>query len=330
MIGLTIKRAEEIISRFPDKKILVIGDLILDEYIWGSVDRISPEAPVPVVAANRRSYMPGGAANVARNLRDLGVCVSVVGGVGTDDVGDNIVRILEEKKIDVDGIIRFDERPSTVKTRIIGQHQQIVRIDWEDAEDIDTAVVDKITNYVVSVRDELDAVIFEDYGKGIITQQVVQRVLSVLDGAGIITSYDPKRGHFLNLNGISIATPNHAEAYDAMGITKPIDLTILDDVGEGLLAKWGVDALLVTLGEHGMSLFERGKPCYKISTMAREVYDVSGAGDTVIASLTAAMASGASFAESAIFSNFAAGVVVGKVGTASVVPKEILDAIKCR
>lgn len=328
MAGFSIDRAQEIMSNFAGKKILVIGDLILDEYIWGSVYRISPEAPVPVVEAKRRSYMPGGAANVARNLCDLGISVSVVGGIGTDDIGRQLITILDKMNIATEGIVRFENRPSTLKTRIIGQHQQIVRIDWEEIQNVSSEMISKIEQYIQSKKKELDAIIFEDYGKGIITQELVTRVLKTIKETSIITAFDPKIGHFVNLEGITIATPNHAEAYDALGRQEPRDLTKLDEMGMAVLAKWGLKVLLITLGEHGMALYERDKSPYKISTVAREVFDVSGAGDTVIASLTAALACGASFAEAASFSNYAAGVVVGKAGTASVTQKEILDAIK--
>jgi len=324
---LSIGRAKNIIDLFPNKRILVVGDIILDEFIWGSVFRISPEAPVPVVEAKRRSYMPGGAANVARNLKDLGVKVDVVGIVGEDHIGEKIISLLHEKGIGIEGIARIKNRLSTLKTRVIGQHQQIVRIDWEDTVSIEDQYSSKLIDYVLDNKNRIDAVIFEDYGKGIISEFLVSKILSETKKSEIITSFDPKIGHFINLNGITVATPNQAEAFDAYGKPLSFDPDLLEEVGTGLLKKWGAKSVLITLGENGMALFQEGKKSYKISTVAKEVYDVSGAGDTVIASLTASLVAGATLEESALFSNYAAGVVVGKVGTASVVPAEIMEAL---
>lgn len=328
MQRLPVQRAQSLIDQFSDKKILVIGDIILDEFIWGAVQRISPEAPVPVVEAIRRSFMPGGAANVARNLRDLGVKVSVVGAIGDDEIGARLNTLLTEKGIETAGLLVMKDRPTTLKTRIIGQHQQIVRIDWEDCKNLQAETIDQVVAYVHSIKPELDAIIFEDYGKGVISQTLVARIMSEIDGSSIITSFDPKRGHFISLDGMTIATPNHAEAFDALGRPERLDDDALRPAGIDLLERWGIQSVLITLGEHGMALFEHPDSMQRISTVAREVFDVSGAGDTVIASLTAALAAEATAIEAAVFSNFAAGVVVGKVGTASVKPEEIITAIK--
>lgn len=325
---LSVSKAQDIIKKFSDKKILVIGDLMLDEFIWGSVYRISPEAPVPVVEAKRRSYMPGGAANVARNLRDLGIQVAIIGGVGTDLIGDQILEILAEKNIDTSGVLRFKNRTSTVKTRVIGQHQQIVRIDWEDIRPLESEHITQAIDYIRGHLNDFDAIIFEDYGKGVINQTLLNEVLKVVAGTKIITSLDPKKGNPLNLKGIHIATPNLSEACDALGIPEGIDDSTLRQIGTELLSKWGLHSVLITLGEHGMCLFEKNKDPYTISTVAREVFDVSGAGDTVIASLTAALVAGAQLPDAAMLSNYAAGVVVGKMGTASVKPDEIINAIR--
>ena len=324
---LTIERASQILNGFADKHILVIGDLMLDEYIWGSVERISPEAPVPVVEAHRRSYMPGGAANVALALADLGVKVSVIGGVGADESGGHLKRLLANKKIDTDGIISVKDRKTTLKTRIIGHHQQIVRIDWEDTDAIDDVCMIEIAKYVRKCKHRIHGIIFEDYGKGIITQNLVTNIMNLIQDTPIATTFDPKRGHYLDLQGITVATPNHIEAFDAVSRKVSFKMEDIELAGEALLKKWGVTAVLLTLGEHGMSLFEQNQPTYKISTVAREVYDVSGAGDTVIASLTAALTADATLQEAAMVSNYAAGIVVGKVGTASVTRKEILSAL---
>ncbi len=328
MRRLGVDRAQVLMRSFEKKKILVIGDIILDEFIWGSVQRISPEAPVPVVEASRRSFMTGGAANVARNLRDLGVNVALVGGIGDDDIGNQLTSLLHEKNIDIDGLQVLNDRPTTLKTRIIGQHQQIVRIDWEDVKPLTDSQVDRVIQYVSSIKNDLDAIIFEDYGKGIISNELVRGIINEISDTSIVTSFDPKRGHFISLNGMTIATPNHAEAFDVLGIPERLDQESLKKAGFDLMKKWGIESVLITLGEHGMALFERPDVMHHISTVAREVFDVSGAGDTVIASLTAALAAGATSLEAAIFSNFAAGVVVGKVGTASVTAPEIINAIK--
>lgn len=327
-LPIRLQRAQEIVENFSNKSVLVIGDMILDEFIWGSVERISPEAPVPVVEAKRRSFMPGGAANVARNLRDLNMSVSVIGRIGDDDNGQSMVELLANQNIDTAGIIRTRDRLTTIKTRVIGQHQQIVRIDWEDCVDISSSAMEKIEEYVKARENDLDAIIFEDYGKGVISQELVSRVMNVIKNTDICTAFDPKKGHFIKLDGVTVATPNHSEAFEAAGRPVVIEPSALDEVGNLLLKKWDVQSILITLGEHGMAIFEKGKPCHTISTVAREVYDVSGAGDTVIATLTASLVAGASLTEAAILSNHAAGVVVAKVGTASITQKEIIDAVK--
>ncbi|MCD6460403.1 D-glycero-beta-D-manno-heptose-7-phosphate kinase [bacterium] len=325
---VTEDRAYKILKKISTKRILVIGDIILDEFIWGSVDRISPEAPVPVVEAKRRSYMPGGAANVARNLKDIGVDVSVVGIIGQDKSGSEILETLKSNNIKTDGIIQLNSRPTTHKIRIIGQHQQIVRIDWEQCKEIEDNNIDKILSYVESNKKNLDAVIFEDYGKGAISQKLISRILPVIKGNNIVTAFDPKKGHFIDITGLTAVTPNYSEALDVLGYRKSYDETVLPEVALEILKKWGVSNLLLTLGEHGMAFLELGKELYKISTVAKEVYDVSGAGDTVIACFTSALCAGATPVEAAVLSNFAAGAVVAKVGTASVQPDEIINALK--
>ncbi|MCB1196411.1 D-glycero-beta-D-manno-heptose-7-phosphate kinase, partial [bacterium] len=314
---LSYDSAARIVNGFDDKHILVIGDVMLDEYVWGSVDRISPEAPVPVVEARRRSFMPGGAANVAFALADLGVKVSLVGGIGGDESGKKLKTILNSKGVDTTGVFPLQGRRTTLKTRIIGHNQQIVRIDWEDSHDIEDKFVAKICRFVQKIKHTLHGIVFEDYGKGVITQNLINRVMELLQGTKIFTTFDPKRGHYLQLNGITVATPNHFEAFDAVKKKVSLINEDIERVGEELRKQWGVQAVLITLGENGMSLFEADKPVYKISTVAREVYDVSGAGDTVIASFTAALTAGATLREAAMVSNYAAGIVVGKVGTAS-------------
>ena len=325
---VTEHRACEIFNSISSKRILVIGDIILDEFIWGAVDRISPEAPVPVVEAKRRSFMPGGAANVARNLKDFGVDVSVLGIIGQDKSGADILDALKSNHIKTDGLIQLSDRPTTHKIRVIGQHQQIVRIDWEDCKEINNDNLSSILNYVDANKDNLDAIIFEDYGKGIITQDLISRILQIIKNKPIVTTFDPKKGHFIDLAGVTAVTPNYSEALDALGYRKSYNESILPDLANDLLKKWGVSNVLLTLGEHGMALLGTGKDLYKVSTVAKEVYDVSGAGDTVIACFTSALSAGATPVEAATLSNYAAGVVVAKVGTASVKPDEIINALK--
>jgi len=316
-----------IVQNFKNKKILVLGDLILDEFIWGKVSRISPEAPVPVVWVDNESFMPGGAANVANNLSSLGAKVYLAGVIGSDDRGAILKGELQHKGIETTGILTDSTRPTTLKTRVIAHQQQVVRIDRERVEHIKERVIGKVINYVKSIIEEIDALVIEDYGKGLISPHLLKPILSLAKKHKKIISVDPKEDHFSYYKGATVITPNHHEAFRASGV-KESDKGSLKKVGEFLLKKLKTKIALVTLGEEGMAVFEEGKPPKKIPTIAQEVYDVSGAGDTVISSYTLSLASGATPIQAAHIANCAAGIVVGKVGISIVEQDELIKKIR--
>jgi rfaE bifunctional protein kinase chain/domain len=320
---------DKIIRRFPQQTILVVGDVMLDHFLWGKVSRISPEAPVPVVEVQRESYFPGGAANVARNLRALGGHVTVLGVVGDDHAGEELRDILDQQGVETHGLVTDLNRPTTLKTRIVAHHQQVVRYDRERVEPLAPALQTRLLENFEAQLDQVTAVIFEDYGKGVLTQRLLDVMNAHAKRRHKITAADPSARHLLKLTGLTAITPNRAEAFAAAGLinTEPLDDVLRDEpllrAGRKLLAKWRPKNLLVTLGEHGMCLFRQGKKPHHIPTVAQEVFDVSGAGDTAIATLVLALAAGANPVEAAEISNHAAGVVVGKIGTATCSPEEL-------
>jgi len=317
-------KLKNIISNFRDTSVLVIGDLILDEFIWGDVSRISPEAPVPVVWVKNESFMPGGASNVASNLRSLGANVYLAGVIGDDERGAILKGELEQKGIDTGGVFVDRTRPTTLKTRVVAHHQQVVRIDKEKVDQISDAAASKIAAYLRGVIKKIDAVIIEDYGKGVITAGLLRSIVPFARLHNKIISVDPKEEHFRYYKGISVITPNHHEASRAVGFEIKDDDT-LKKAGAKLLEKLRCGIALITLGENGMAVFQKGKPMRRIPTVAQEVFDVSGAGDTVIATYTLALAAGADPVQAAHISNCAAGIVVGKVGIAVVGPEELME-----
>ncbi|MEW6365486.1 MAG: D-glycero-beta-D-manno-heptose-7-phosphate kinase [Acidobacteriota bacterium] len=322
----SVAALRRIVSRFRRIRVLVVGDLILDEFIWGDVSRISPEAPVPVVWVRNESYMPGGAANVAHNLAALGAAVSLIGLVGDDLHGSTLRHKLAEKGVDTGGVIVDHSRPTTLKTRVVAHHQQLVRIDREKIAPVAGRVLARMVEYLEAAVDSVDAVIIEDYGKGVITPRLLKRILPLLRTHGKIIAVDPKEEHFRYYRGISVITPNHHEASRLVGF--PIrDGATLEKAGEKILRLLDCSIALITLGEHGMAVFEKGKKVQQIPTVAQEVFDVSGAGDTVVAAYTLALAAGANAVEAALIANHAAGLVVGKVGIAVVTPQELLQRI---
>ena len=320
-------KLKKAIPQFSDVKILVIGDLILDEFVWGDVSRISPEAPVPVVWVKSESFMPGGAANVANNVASLGASVYIAGVAGSDERAGILKQGLIEKGINVDGVITDDSRPTTLKTRVVAHHQQVVRIDREKIEGISVEILDKIAAYVKDIIDEMDAIIIEDYGKGVISAKLLKEILRVAKKKKKIITVDPKEEHFSYYKGVTAITPNHHEASQAAGI-KVKDKESILKIGKALLKKLNCESVLVTLGENGMQLFEKKGSVTHIPTVAQEVFDVSGAGDTVISVFTLALALGIEMRDAAYISNIAAGIVVGKVGIAVITQEELLARIK--
>ncbi len=324
---MTINKAfaAKILSKFEKMRILVVGDLILDEFIWGEADRISPEAPVPVVWAKSRTYLPGGASNVASNIAALGAKALLCGVVGDDKNGQILKEKLHERHVGIDGIITDPQRMTTLKTRIIAAHQQVVRLDWEN---VDQLFLDRAKIIVEAVEGrihEIDALIIEDYGKGFITPFLLKKVTSLAKKYKKIITVDPKIEHFNYYKGVTAITPNEKEASAGSGI-KIASSEDVDRVGYKLLKSLKCEGVLITRGEKGMKLF-RNDGNISIPTVAQEVFDVSGAGDTVISVFTLALSCGIKMQQAAELANVAAGIVVGKVGVAVVTKEEILQSL---
>jgi rfaE bifunctional protein kinase chain/domain len=331
---MNLKRLQQILDRAPTKRILVIGDLMLDEFVWGKVGRISPEAPVPVVEVTGESFYPGGAANVARNLREFVDRVSVIGLVGKDRSGQQLRELLAERKVDIANVVEDEKFPTIVKTRIIARHQQVVRVDREQLIGPTSEQTARVVAAVRKNLPEIDAIIFEDYGKGFLAAELVSQVARDARAAGKIVAGDPNPRNLIEWRGMTAVKPNRTEAFLAAGIPwRDPDASSEEDVdlvraGSALLEKWDTQNLLITLGEHGMMLFEKNKSPHHIPTKARQVFDVSGAGDTAIALFTLALACDATAVEAAEIANHGSAVVVGKLGTATVTRDELISSFE--
>jgi len=315
-------------------RILVIGDVMLDHFVWGNVRRISPEAPVPVVEVVREDLFPGGAANVARNLAAFTSHSFIMGRVGSDSAAQQLRGLLETEGVSTDTLVVHDTLPTISKTRIAARQQQIVRVDRETLAPLSDGELAEVERIVRARLPELDALIIEDYGKGFITQPLVSMLTRLAQEANKLITVDPSPRNPLDWRGASLVKPNRLEAFAAAGIDDrhnaghaAQDPQLLE-VGKRLLDKWQVPHVLVTLGEQGMIIFSADAPPHHIPTRAREVYDVSGAGDTAIALLTLALASGMNLHDAAEVANHASGIVVGKLGTATLTPAELLEAFK--
>ena len=331
---LSSARIGQLLKAAGNARILVLGDVMLDHFLWGTVGRISPEAPVPVVDFERESYVPGGAGNVAQNLADLRVATELLGAVGCDESALQLKKVLRRDHIGCGGLVGCRNRQTSVKTRIIAHRQQVVRVDRESRFTIDGDTTRRLLAALERGLETADAVILCDYAKGVITQELFDEVKALCRRRGVWLSVDPKPSHCLNLAGVSLLTPNRKEAFELAGAQDeargeaPAQEAALLAVADKLLTEHQPALLLVTLGDQGMLLCQRGHKPFHIPTVAREVFDVSGAGDTVIASFTLAIVAGASPVEAAIFSNHAAGIVVGKLGTATVGPDELLESVR--
>ena len=324
----TADTIDGVLGRFRRSRLLIVGDLMLDEFVWGKVSRISPEAPVPVVWVQRESHMPGGAANVANNVSALGGQVAVIGVVGTDRWGSRLLEELSARKIDTSGVLTLN-RPTTVKTRVIAHHQQVVRVDREQPEPLADGTIERLIAAVAERLAAADAIVIEDYGKGLITRKLLGAVIPLARKQRKLITVDPKEEHFELYHRVTALTPNRAEAGAAMGRELKRDSEVRE-AGLELLRRLQCDGVLITLGEDGMWLFEPGGRERRIPTVAQEVFDVAGAGDTVIAAFTLALASGASMEQAARIANQAAGIVVGKLGVAVVTPSELRAALEPR
>lgn len=324
---IKIDRIDKITANIGKAKILILGDIMLDEYLYGSVARISPEAPVPVVEINHEQLRLGGAANVASNIVALGNEPYLIGTVGEDDASVKLSQLLKEKGISRENLINDSERRTTTKTRVIAHSQQVVRADREDAVDISADTEKRVLDKFNLLVNKIDAVIISDYGKGVITASVLEKIIPLCREKGIFIGVDPKESHFFNYKKVSVVTPNHHEAGFVAGRRIKTDDDLVQ-VGKLLLERLGADSILITRGEKGMTLFDANGDIDYFPTVAKKVFDVTGAGDTVIASFVSAIAAGADLKEATVVANCAAGVVVGEIGTATVTLSRLTEELK--
>ncbi len=324
---LSLNQARDLVTRFKDHSVLVVGDVMLDEYVWGEAARISPEAPVPVVDVTGESLRLGGAANVARNIVTLGGRAELLSVVGADSRADDLRSVLAEAGIPSDGLLPDPDRPTTLKTRIVASRQQVVRVDRERRDPLSGELRERFFERLFARLESVDGVIVSDYGKGVVDLGMMERLATEARARGVFVAVDPKESHFYQYRRVSVVTPNVHEASGAARIDIR-DIASLEEVGRSLLADLDCDGVLITRGPEGMALFRPGLETTFIPVMAREVYDVTGAGDTVIATLTLAAAAGAPLEQAAVLSNAAAAVVVGEVGTASVGVDALMKAVE--
>ena len=316
-----------ILARFSEAKILVVGDIMMDRFIWGKVSRISPEAPVPVVLIEKETLLLGGAANVVNNIHSLGGHVSLCGVIGDDEGGQRVLRELTQRGVDIRGLMIEEGRQTTTKTRIIAHQQQVVRIDRETTDFLKSSTFRDLSRFIDENIKDFDGIILSDYGKGLLTRELIRALIHRASETNKFVMVDPKLKNFFFYRGATVITPNTGEASAAAGA--PItDLSSLKRVGKALLKRLRCEVLVITRGEEGMALFEPNQEPYLVPTVAREVYDVTGAGDTVIGTMALAMAAGVGVKDAARLANHAAGIVVGKVGTATVTQEELAREIK--
>jgi rfaE bifunctional protein kinase chain/domain len=321
-------QGHSLIKRFAHLKVLVVGDLMLDHFLWGSVTRISPEAPVPVVEVSRETEMPGGAGNVAINMAALGADVYVSGVIGQDRAGERLLALFQRFPIHVEPVIRAPDRPTILKTRIIAHHQQVVRVDREVRTDLSADIRRQLWAQIETLLPQMDAVVLSDYGKGVIQSSLINALVPLTRRRGLPITVDPKVENFSQYRQVTCVTPNLQEAMAGAHVLRVNSEEDVERLGQQILRKLNAQSVLITRGEKGMSLFEKKKPVVHIPTRAREVYDVTGAGDTVIGTLTLALAAGAPLRASAELANYAAGIVVGKLGTAAVNRQELEAALR--
>ena len=314
------------IKKFRNGKILVVGDLIMDQYIWGQVNRISPEAPVPVVTVSSESLKLGGAANVSNNICSLGGRVDLCGVIGSDESGRQFLKVLASQGIGCDGILTDQNRPTTRKTRVVAHNQQLVRFDTEKVETLSGVLEARICRYVAACIRSATALVVSDYAKGVVTPRVMADLTDLAARHNIPVIVDPKVAHIGRYKGVTVITPNHHEAVQAAGLHGDDEATLLE-AGRQLHQRLGCRAILITQGEQGMSLVEGAGKVTHIPTVARQVFDVTGAGDTVVAVLALALSAGASMKQAAMLANQAAGIVVGMVGTGTVTAAQLDEAL---
>jgi len=324
-----VSNFEKILGRVSKVKILVVGDIMMDRFIWGKVSRISPEAPVPVVTVEKETFLLGGAANVVNNIHDLGGNVALCGVIGDDEIGQKIIKKLSEMGIGLHGIFVEQGRQTTTKTRVIAHHQQLVRIDRETTDHPRVPTSRNLFEFLKKNIENFDGIILSDYGKGLLTKELIRATVQRARDTKKFIMVDPKVKNFFYYKGATVVTPNAAEASVASGILIN-DLSSLKRAGRILLKKLGCDVLVVTRGEEGIAIFEPHQEPFLVPTVAKEVYDVTGAGDTVIGTMALALGAGARVIEAAKLANYAAGIVVGKIGTATVRRAELVNVVKKR
>jgi D-beta-D-heptose 7-phosphate kinase/D-beta-D-heptose 1-phosphate adenosyltransferase len=322
---------QDAVGCFADSRILVIGDVIVDQFIWGTVSRISPEAPVPVVNVTREELLLGGSANVLRNIISLGGTCALCGIIGNDAMGSELLELMHGVGAPVGGLVKGD-RPTTLKTRVVAQGQQVVRYDRERIGSPSASTLEKMIGYLAVELADFDAVIVSDYSKGVVNEELMTSLHGLLDDARSRTGrpiplvVDPKPANLHRFVGATVITPNNLEAVQMSGM-EIVDETTLLAAARTIQNDIHCRGVLITRGEHGMALLEDGRELVTIPTMAKEVYDVTGAGDTVAATLALGLAAGCSMVDAAVLANHAAGIVVGKVGTASVSSRELMTAL---
>lgn len=327
MLNISSKKLEQLKKNFLGKKIAVIGDMMLDAYFWGYVHRISPEAPVPIVEIDNEIFRFGGAMNVANNILSLGGIPFPIGLIGDDNDGKIFKRLLKEKNIINDAIITEKDRPTTTKIRVIANKQHIVRIDKEKTHPINASTEKKILKSLKDIIDSVDAIILEDYNKGVLTKTLIREVIKLAGEKDIIITADPKFNNFFEYQNVTVFKPNRKETEDAFGI-RIRNSEDLNNAGQRILGELNAKYVLLTLGEEGLALFETGQHERKIPTKAKKVIDVSGAGDTVISTLTMALAAGADIYEAAYLANYAAGIVCQEVGIVPIELDNLFNTVK--
>jgi D-glycero-beta-D-manno-heptose-7-phosphate kinase len=327
MISLSDKRINQLKKKFNGLKIAVIGDMMLDCYFWGDVKRVSPEAPVPVVEIENEFFRFGGAANVALNIATLGGIPVPVGIIGYDNYGSIFTSLIKDNKISSKGILLDESRPTTAKTRVIAQNQHVVRIDKESKKYLDLKTENKILSFIKKSMDSLDGIILQDYNKGVLTPSLIKCIIDLANKKNKLITVDPKFHNFFEYKNVTVFKPNRKEAGDVLGLKIKTDEEVVL-AGHMLLEKLNSKYVLLTLGEGGIAVFERGKEVKRMPTKARKVADVSGAGDTVISTLTMALAAGADIIEASYLANYAGGLVCEEVGIIPIEKNKLFNTVK--
>jgi D-beta-D-heptose 7-phosphate kinase/D-beta-D-heptose 1-phosphate adenosyltransferase len=324
--SISARKLTQYLERFSSARILVVGDLILDHYVWGKVHRVSPEAPVPVVHVDSESYRMGGAANVYHNIMTLGGQVELCGVVGADQVGKQFLADIRRSSTGSPGVFIDASRPTIKKTRVVAHNQQIVRFDVEQHHDISSQLAQKMVRHMASRLPDSSCLVISDYAKGMITGELMKAVQELAHQHGVPIVVDPKVEHMGYYEGVTVITPNHLEAKQAAGFLPTQDVPI-EQIGASLQKRLRCQAVVITRGEEGMSIFEHNGRSWTIPAVARQVYDVTGAGDTVVSTLALAISAKASLPDAAVLANQAAGIVVGMVGTATVTRAQLQEAL---